>query len=469
MTRRASLAADFVAVLAATLSAIELRVLVAPMLGSQAAPLSPEWPLAIPFVAVLGSFYAAGLYERDAFVSRPLHAWTVVRSCVLAFVLSAAGAFLVGPGWFNVSRLTLVLTFALLPPLDLLLRLVVLHYEYVSWVKRRQPVGFVVGDSTVSRRITKRLQRLRGFDQVRTIYPARLAEEGADAVAAELNNVAADGRSADVVFVDSSSVPPREVLGIVEATQRRGADVYVISNLFGPLEGSRLLSDLFQAPVTRVRRPLVPSPAYALKRALDIAGSAAMLLLLSPVIAVLAAIIKATSAGPVFHTQVRVGRAGTTFEFLKFRSMYTDCDSSGHQQYVRKLIRGEAKPTATDAGGNGIFKIVNDPRVTPIGAFIRKYSLDEIPQLVNVLRGDMSLVGPRPPLPYEASEYDDWQRQRLEVQCGITGPWQVVGRNHVSFDEMTLQDLMYAMNMGLWVDLRLCLKTIPAALLGGGL
>ncbi len=145
MTRRTSMAADLIAVLAATLSAVELRLLVGPLLGLQPASLYPEWPLAIPFVAVLGAFYSAGLYERDAYVSRPLHAWTVVRSCVLAFVLSAAGAFLVGPGWFNISRLTLVLTFALLPPIDLLLRLVVLHSGYVEWVKRRRPVGFVVG------------------------------------------------------------------------------------------------------------------------------------------------------------------------------------------------------------------------------------------------------------------------------------------------------------------------------------
>jgi len=149
--------------------------------------------------------------------------------------------------------------------------------------------------------------------------------------------------------------------------------------------------------------------------------------------------------------------------------MYADCDTSEHKKYVLSLINGEAKPTAVDAEGNGVFHIVDDPRVTPIGRFIRKYSLDEIPQLFNVLRDDMSLVGPRPPLPYEAREYDDWQRQRLEVQAGITGVWQVNGRNHVSFDEMTFQDLMYGMNRGLWVDVLLCLRTIPAPLLGGGL
>jgi lipopolysaccharide/colanic/teichoic acid biosynthesis glycosyltransferase len=148
--------------------------------------------------------------------------------------------------------------------------------------------------------------------------------------------------------------------------------------------------------------------------------------------------------------------------------MYVNSDSSCHEKYVHEMINGEAKP-ATDADGNGVFHIVDDPRVTPVGRFLRKYSLDEIPQLVNVFRGDMSLVGPRPPLPYEAAVYDAWQRQRLEVQSGITGVWQVVGRNRVSFDEMTFQDLMYGMNTGFWVDLRLCLKTIPAALIGTGL
>jgi exopolysaccharide biosynthesis polyprenyl glycosylphosphotransferase len=467
--RQASVVADLVAVLAATLCAIALRDLVAPMLGLQASPFALEWHLAIPFITVLGAFYSGGLYERDAYVSRPLHAWTVMRATVLAFVVSAASAFLVGPSGFNVSRLTLVLTFALFPPIVMLLRLGVLHAVYVAWVKRFRPVSFVVGDSTVSRRIVKRLSRLRGFDDVRTVDPVLVREDGADAVAAELNHVSSDGRSADIVFVDSSSVPPRDVLDIIMAAQRRRADVYVISGLLGPLEGSRLLSDLFQTPVTRVRRPLVPSAGYALKRTLDVLGSATMLLLFSPVIAMLAVIIKSTSEGPVFHTQTRVGRSGRTFEFLKFRSMYANSDSSGHQQYVRRMIRGEAKPLATDANGNGVFHLVDDPRVTPIGGIIRKYSLDEIPQLWNVLRGDMSLVGPRPPLPYEASEYDEWQRQRLEVQCGITGVWQVVGRNRVSFDEMTFQDLMYAMNMGLWVDLCLCVRTIPAALLGGGL
>lgn len=467
--RRASLAVDGAAVLSATLAALALRGPVAAWLGLDVASISGDWPLVLPFFAVLAAYSAAGLYERDAYSSRPLHAWTIARASASAFVLSAAGGFLVGPGWTGVPQLTLVLTFALFLLVDLPLRLVVLHRLYASWVQRRQPVAFVVGDSPESRRIATRLATLRGFTRVRSIERETPTRSWAEALLGGLEERQLEELPADSVFIDSSSLSPRETMRVIEAAQDHRVRVYVASGLLGPLEGSRLLKTLFQTPVTRVRKALASRPDYASKRALDILGSAAALLLLSPVIAVLSLMVKMSSPGPVFLTQTRVGRSGVAFGFLKFRSMYVDCDSSCHERYVHALINGDAKPTATDPKGNGVFHIVDDPRITPVGRFMRRYSLDEIPQLWNVLRGDMSLVGPRPPLPYEAAEYDTWQRQRLEVQSGITGVWQVVGRNRVSFDEMTFQDLMYGMNTCLWVDLRLCLMTIPAALLGSGL
>jgi exopolysaccharide biosynthesis polyprenyl glycosylphosphotransferase len=469
MMRQASIVADCVALVAATVAALALRGTVSTSLGLGAMPPVGYWSLGVLFLAVLGAYSSVGLYEREAYVSRPLHASTIVEATVLAFIVSAAIAFLMGPALFSVTRLTLVLSFVLFLVFDMAVRLLPLHRMYVSWVKARRPIGFVVGDSPGSRRVTTRLLTLRGFTRVRSVDEESPSGSWAEAVAWELGHRSPDDLHADSVFIDSGSVPPREIMHIIEAAQARGVDVYVASGLLGPLEGSRLLKSLFQAPMTRVRRPVASRPGYASKRALDILGSSAALLLLSPVIAIVGVIIKLTSAGPVFLTQMRVGRSGATFGFLKFRSMYVDADSASHEQYVRALINGDAKPTASDAEGNGVFHIVNDPRVTPIGRFIRKYSLDEIPQLWNVFRGDMSLVGPRPPLPYEAAEYDEWQQRRLEVQSGITGVWQVAGRNRVSFDEMTLQDLIYGMNTGLWVDLRLCLMTIPAALIGSGL
>jgi exopolysaccharide biosynthesis polyprenyl glycosylphosphotransferase len=466
--RRASLAADCIALVLATLAALALRGAVAPWLGLTPVPVSIEWSLLIPFVVIFGAYSATGLYERDSYNSRPLHAWTILRATGAAFIVSSAAAFLIGSGWFNVPRLTLVLTFLLFPLADLPLRLGGLHRMYVSWVQARRPVAYVVGDSPESRRIAARLTSLRGFARVRVIDEEGPTRSWSDALVWDLGHRRHGDLPADSVFIDSSSVSPRDAMRVIEAAQDRGVDVYVASGLLGPLEGSKLLKSLFQTPVTRVRRTLASPPGYGFKRTLDLLGSAAALLLLSPVIAMIGLLVKTTSPGPVFLTQTRVGRSGATFGFLKFRSMYVDCDSSSHQKYVHAMINGDAKPAA-DANGNGVFHIVDDPRVTPVGRFIRKYSLDEIPQLWNVFRGDMSLVGPRPPLPYEADAYDAWQRQRLEVQSGITGVWQVVGRNRVSFDEMTFQDLMYGMNTGLWVDVRLCLRTIPAALIGSGL
>jgi exopolysaccharide biosynthesis polyprenyl glycosylphosphotransferase len=469
MMRRASMAVDCVAIVIATFAALALRGAVAPWLGLGATPMPLDWWLVLPFVTLLGTFSAAGLYERDTYSSRPLHAWTISGATISAFVVTSAAAFLIGTGWFNVPRLTLVLTFAIFPLLDVPLRLIGLHRMYVSWVKSRRPVAYVVGDSPESRRIAARLTSLRGFARVRSIDEEGPTRSWADALVWDLGHRAPGELTADSVFIDSTSVPPRDAMSVITASQDRSVDVYVASGLLGPLEGSRLLKSLFQTPVTRVRRTLASPPGYGFKRTLDILGSSIALLLLSPVIGILAVMIKITSPGPVFLTQTRVGRRGATFGFLKFRSMYVNSDSSDHEKYVHAMINGDAKPTATDPEGNGVFHLVDDPRVTSVGRFIRKYSLDEIPQLWNVLRGDMSLVGPRPPLPYEAAAYDAWQRQRLEVQSGITGVWQVVGRNRVTFDEMTFQDLMYGMNTGLWVDLRLCLKTIPAALIGSGL
>jgi len=465
--RRASIAADCLALVLATVAAFALRGVIAPWVGLATVPVSIEWPLIVPFIAIFATFSATGLYERDAYSSRPLQAWTILRATAAALIISSAAAFLIGSGWFNIPRLTIVLAFVLFPVFDLPLRLFGLHVMYTDWVERRRPVAYVVGDSPEPRRIAKRLTSLRGFARVRSIDEEGPTRSWADAMVWDLGHRHLTDLAADSVFIDSSSLTPREAMRVIEASQDRGVDVYVASGLLGPLEGSRLLKSLFHTPVTRVRRTLASPPGYGLKRTLDIIGSAAALALLSPVIAVIAVLIKANSPGPVFLTQTRVGQSGSTFGFLKFRSMYVDCDSSSHEKYVRALINGDTEPTATD--GNGVFHIVDDPRITPVGRFIRKYSLDEIPQLVNVFRGDMSLVGPRPPLPYEADAYDAWQRQRLEVQSGITGVWQVVGRNRVSFDEMTFQDLMYGMNMSFWVDLRLCLKTIPAALIGTGL
>ena len=207
----------------------------------------------------------------------------------------------------------------------------------------------------------------------------------------------------------------------------------------------------------------------ALKRGMDIAGSALLLAVLSPAFFVIAAAIKLTSRGPILFRQQRIGEHGTAFTFLKFRSMYVNNDASLHKEYVRKLIAGHAIKHPADGTGGGIFKLTNDPRITPVGNFLRRTSLDELPQLVNVLRGDMSLVGPRPPVPYEVEAYATWHRRRLlEAKPGITGLWQVEGRSRVGFDDMVRLDLRYARNCSPWLDLKILVQTPKAVIAGDG-
>jgi lipopolysaccharide/colanic/teichoic acid biosynthesis glycosyltransferase len=199
------------------------------------------------------------------------------------------------------------------------------------------------------------------------------------------------------------------------------------------------------------------------KRAIDIAGSLMAITVLSPAFLVIGALIKLTSTGPVFFKQRRIGEAGREFTFLKFRSMFVNNDPSIHQEYVRKLISQQL----TDA--NGTYKIMNDPRVTPVGRFLRKTSLDELPQFFNVLKGEMSLVGPRPPIPYEMEKYSLWHRRRvLEAKPGITGIWQVYGRSRTTFDEMVRMDLRYVREQSLWLDIKLLFKTPLAVARGRG-
>jgi lipopolysaccharide/colanic/teichoic acid biosynthesis glycosyltransferase len=205
--------------------------------------------------------------------------------------------------------------------------------------------------------------------------------------------------------------------------------------------------------------------ARAVKRGIDILGSLLALILLSPLFAAISLAIKLTSKGPILFRQERVGQYGRKFTFFKFRSMYFENDSTIHEEYVKQLIAGST-------AGNGkhcAFKLTDDPRVTPIGRFLRKTSLDEFPQFMNVLRGEMSLVGPRPPIPYEFDCYRTWHKRRvLAVKPGITGPWQVGGRSRVKFDDMVRLDLQYAKSWSVWQDLKILWKTPKAVVSGNG-
>jgi exopolysaccharide biosynthesis polyprenyl glycosylphosphotransferase len=194
----------------------------------------------------------------------------------------------------------------------------------------------------------------------------------------------------------------------------------------------------------------------ATKRAIDILVSCTALLVLSPLLLLIALLVKATSRGPILFKQERVGQYGRTFNMLKFRSMVSNAEAL------------KARLLAQNEQGGPVFKMKRDPRVTPVGRFIRKYSIDELPQLINVLRGEMSLVGPRPPIPSEVARYEAWQRRRLSVRPGLTCVWQVSGRNRISFEDWMYLDMQYIDHWSLARDLELIARTVPVVLTGRG-
>jgi lipopolysaccharide/colanic/teichoic acid biosynthesis glycosyltransferase len=204
-----------------------------------------------------------------------------------------------------------------------------------------------------------------------------------------------------------------------------------------------------------------------LKRSLDIVGSLSGIIILSPIFLTVPLLIKMTSEGPVLFRQRRIGHLGKGFTFLKFRSMKTGCSHEIHKEYVENLIN--KKKVIIKPGEEPVYKIIDDPRVTSIGRFLRKTSLDELPQLINVLKGEMSLVGPRPPIPYEVASYRYWHRRRvIEVKPGITGLWQVYGRSRTTFDDMVRLDLQYIEAQSIWLDMKILFNTPRAVLIGAG-
>jgi exopolysaccharide biosynthesis polyprenyl glycosylphosphotransferase len=267
------------------------------------------------------------------------------------------------------------------------------------------------------------------------------------------------------VLVSLENVDQEKFIEVLERALELGRPVKVSSPLYAVIPDRLDMEKYGNIPVVEVSRH-GPRPAFVFyKRLFDSIGAGFALLLLAPVFAAVAIGIKLDSPGPVIYTQMRIGKNGKPFRFFKFRSMTSGGgDDKEREEKYAQLIKGSWSGSATDVP----MKIVNEARVTRLGAILRRTSLDELPQLFNVLRGDMSLVGPRPCLPYEWKHYEEWHKKRLSVTPGCTGMWQVVGRSQVGFQDMVILDLFYSQNASFHLDLWLLLKTIPVMVLGRG-
>ncbi len=266
----------------------------------------------------------------------------------------------------------------------------------------------------------------------------------------------------DEILIVKETNDYEELMRLIDLCQETNINIKITSDLFNIIPQRTFTEKYYNLPVINMSPNYSSRSLLQFKRSFDIISAALGLLILAPFLAFIAILIKITSEGPVIIKQKRIGKDGIPFTFYKFRSMYVAKDDDMERKAeMIKFMKGEGKDGANK-------KVINKKRITPIGRILRKLSLDELPQLYNVLKGEMSLVGPRPCLPYEYENYDNWQKRRFNVIPGCTGVWQVMGRSSVSFNDSIILDLYYINNMSPWLDLQLVIKTLPVMIFERG-
>jgi exopolysaccharide biosynthesis polyprenyl glycosylphosphotransferase len=276
-----------------------------------------------------------------------------------------------------------------------------------------------------------------------------------------------ESRANEVIIADPAVNGDALFDVMIRCGRRRGVEFRIAPSLFNCLPSKTEVDQIGALPMIRLFREPLSDFARGTKRVFDLAIASITLVLLSPFWLLIALLIKFDSKGPVVYAQERVGMDGRIFLVYKFRTMRVDADSEIHREYQRKFIAGHAEANVGD-NERPAYKLRNDPRITRVGRILRRLSLDEVPQLFNVLRGEMSVVGPRPPIPYEVEAYELRHRKRLDMKPGLTGLWQVSGRNRLPFEEMVKLDLFYIENWSLLSDVKIILRTVLVMIRGDG-
>ncbi|SRR6266540_895845 len=456
------LVADGVTLLITFVVAHQLRILLNQPLGRVAGSLQHYlWllELILPvWVALLMAFGAYGV--RWTVRSR---AWLVLRVCTVGFVLLTAGLFVGKESEINRSVIAL---FAAISGVGLWVERGLVG----AWLRRAGEgarwtrVALVVGTDERARRLIAALHQypeagwiIRGCLSLDPSDPTERVQ-GVPVIGSrpELDTILESEGVVDEVFF---AVPPERVDEISEALEvceSLGIDTRVLVDLYRPAHAHPFVEELFSLPFYGFSPTLTRQSVLAAKRLLDVVGSVVTLALALPLLCVIGLVVKLTSAGPVIFSQERIGFHGRRFRMYKIRTMVKDAEQIREQVAHLNAMRGP------------VFKAADDPRLTAVGRLLRKLSLDELPQLFNVLKGEMSLVGPRPLPIYEARQIKGAQRRRLAMRPGITGLWQVNGRNMVDFDEWMRMDLLYVDRWSLALDLKILLRTIPVVLSAEG-
>ncbi|MFN0150786.1 MAG: sugar transferase [bacterium] len=435
------------------------------------------WYLGGLIALMLLVFSFHGLYRLEV-TSSVIDQLTGIFTAVgLGMLLLLTGAFLAKVEYFTERRLVLVLSWAFSLVSLSIVRVLILRPRLAAILGQAnlRPRVLVVGIGEAAQHFVRELRENRSpaFEIV------GLIEDDAGAQGAVIDGVRVIGTTDDLndlvarerieeIFLAKSGLPQEDAIELLSKCMRSRVPVKLVSDSFRLMASEATIRMIDGVPTLTVRESPMKGPALFLKRLLDVGAAFVCIVILSPVFLVIALAIRMTSKGPVFFRQNRVGQGGREFTFYKFRTMRVDTDERLHREYARNFINGSGTHRDGAPDAQPVFKLTNDPRVTPVGRMLRKTSLDELPQLLNIVRGEMSLVGPRPPIAYEIQHYKEWHRRRLEAKPGLTGLWQVSGRSSVPFNEMVLMDLYYIDNWSLWSDFKILLRTIPVIVSGKG-
>jgi exopolysaccharide biosynthesis polyprenyl glycosylphosphotransferase len=436
------------------------------------------WTLALLLPAWIVIHGINRLYQPRVLEARLDHAGGVIKSVTLGCLLVLALGFVTHTSYFCEKRLVLGFAWLFTLLLSLVGRLVLLralYRRYFAGHRRLQRIA-IVGAGAEG---TRFLQRIRTSDALEYEVVAFVDDDPAKR-GTTIEGIRVHGSvdelpeivravSADQVFVAIPSLGQEGTLVMMSRCMRAQLPVRLVSDILHLLVSDTSVETIDGVPTYDIRGEGAPQLGLLVKRGFDLLVSGALLLVFSPLLLFIALLIKVFSPGPVLFRQVRAGQFAREFTMCKFRTMKLETDDSIHRDYAINFITGkrldfEDKRKHRDQ----VFKMTRDPRITPVGAILRRTSLDELPQLINVFFGEMSIVGPRPPIFYELNHYKEWHRKRLRAKPGLTGLWQVSGRSSVPFDEMVLLDLYYIDHWSLKTDLEILFRTIPVVLSGEG-
>jgi exopolysaccharide biosynthesis polyprenyl glycosylphosphotransferase len=421
-------------------------------------------------------FASQGLYKKAKVMAGLDQLLSIGKSTTLGFLLLLGISFVWKRNYFVETRLVVAFAWVFSIILPSAIRIGILRTVLRGRIKHRAGAkrAVVVGPIPFARRFVEDALPAENGYQVVGFVETREGEIASDLgpeyVLGRVNSLDDIVTSYDIeeIFLPLNLLENRACFDVVSRCSRTGLPVRLVSDIFEILMPDDSKEKIDGLPRIGLGEPALKGAKLIGKRVLDLVVSILAVVVFAPLLILIALLVKLSSPGPVLFRQIRAGRNGTPFTFYKFRTMEHNIDDTIHREYATNFIGGKELRLRDEKNDRKIYKLPDDPRITPIGRILRRTSLDELPQLFNVLKGDMSLVGPRPPIAYELTIYKEWHKRRLKAKPGITGLWQVSGRSSVPFHDMVLLDIYYINRWSLSLDIEIILKTIPVVLYGKG-